>query len=175
MAQYSLQKLEKRVKEIISSIKNENNLSNKLKEDIIQLLNSFLKNANNAEKIIHSYKQSVDQSLNSRKEPPFSWNLENCSKQKKEVNFHKDLEQYLELIGYCVFCENFDLLDTWGIQQPFKPGFRLAKSIDCYLQQFHIWKNNPQVFAEHGISFSEVEPYIKQLIHKFEEKKINVI
>ncbi|MBD2013459.1 hypothetical protein H6F96_05465 [Microcoleus sp. FACHB-53] len=161
----SLQKLQREIQIIRDALYQDNNLAIDVKNSILGLLDSFLQNAIDVDKILYNYQQSIHLSIEKRKESPFSWNSIEYDDYpvQQENNFDKDIEFYHELITYCVRLGNTDLLDYWGIQYLSQPDIRLAKPISDYLEEFSDWINAPDSI-EDGIDPITVQPYIQHLI-----------
>lgn len=162
----SLQKLQSEIQTIRNALAQDNELPIAVKNSILGLLDSFLRNTINVDKVLYSYQESIHLSLAQRKESPFSWNSIRYEHEsvKQKANFRKDIEFYYELITYCVRFGNTNLLDYWGIQYLSQPKIRLAKPISAYLEQFRTWIKDPTPFIRYGIDPNTVQPYIQYLI-----------
>ncbi|HEY9710183.1 MAG TPA: hypothetical protein V6D48_18390 [Oculatellaceae cyanobacterium] len=164
----SLQKLQSEIQTIRSALAQDNELPIAVKNSILGLLDSFLKNAINVDKVLYNYQESIHLSLAQRKESPFSWNSIKYEHDlvKQEANFRKDIYFYYELITYCVRFGNTNLLDYWGIQYLSQPNIRLAKHKNTYLELFGKWIKDPTPFRQSGIDPKTVQPYIQYLIER---------
>lgn len=152
------------------TVTKENQISPKVKNAILILIEHLLENENNINKYLKERQQSIDKSFKESKEPPFSWN--NNVKGNQDENFNRDREQYRQLIIYSAMFENHDLLKTWGIEYPFSKNACLAKSVDDYLEEFTIWSQNQSIFKKKlGIDYKEIEPYLTYLINEFKKIK----
>lgn len=67
----SLQKLQSEIQTIRSALAQDNELPIAVKNSILGLLDSFLKNAINVDKVLYNYQESIHLSLAQRKESLF--------------------------------------------------------------------------------------------------------
>ena len=69
--------------------------------------NTFVQNL---PQLKQDYINALNQCLQNRQEPPFSWNKSN-----DPSNGKKDIAMYMELIDYCTILGDTSLLDQWAV------------------------------------------------------------
>jgi len=89
---------------------------------------------------------------------PFHWN----SSAHGTPDAEKDIDQYLELVEFCAFVENTELLEQWGLNiLEYWGGNRtLAESPNYYVRAFKfVMDDSPDT----------IKPYLKWLIEVFKQ------
>lgn len=90
---------------------------------------------------------------------PFHWNVNNPN---DPSNFSRDIDQYLELVEFCAFLQNTELLESWGINSlNFHGGpYTLAATASEYVNAFeYAIQQVPDV----------IKPYLQWLIQVFNQ------
>ncbi len=147
----------------ISFLKNKTNFNpsdsqqkqNDLQKKLAKIRNDLEKEGCNFAKSLENYSKLVDAYY--LKYPPFG-----------TKDFHKDFEDFIEIVGHSLVVGNYSLINKWAIDFPLKNWSRLAKKPHEYLERFDYAVSKDLEYYKNNRDWpEEAKYYLKYLIQEW--------
>jgi hypothetical protein len=85
-------------------------------------------------------------------------------------SLEKDIEQYFNLIGYCMIIDpdSKEFLTEWGIEFPLKNKILLAEDVQGYINLFTRYRDDKLFFEAHWVylKHEKFEPYFSHVVYQ---------
>jgi|GEM_PF-6892354 len=112
-------------------------LQQQFREKLIEVVHAGQEDTSQIDSLKEEYKKFADRYLTLKQ--PFHWNVDGGDNSN---NSQEDIDQYLELVEFCAFVGDLDLLKKWGVDSLRCNGgkYILSENFDYYINAFQFSK-----------------------------------